>query len=309
MYLVEQAGGYTLIDTAMGTNEAFIVLDQGLSSIGAAWTDIKRIVVSHLHPDHTGLVPRLRELSKAPVLMNRQDAILLDQVTGGPAKAEELRRVLVRGGVERNLADAVTATYTKIASAFPRFQPDQFLDDGERLNSRIGPWRVIITPGHAPGHLCLYNSDRKLLFSGDQVIEDITPHIGWLPGRDSLAEFLESLERLSKLEVETILPSHGQPFSGLKPWIERAVRHHEDRCRQLEELLAGGAQTVAELVASVWRRTLRPLDYQLGFTEILSHLEYLAARGRVFAEGKPVERWSARAVSVHGTFSSAIRKP
>lgn len=294
MYLVDQEGGYTLIDTAMGTNEAFITLDQGLRSIGAEWTEVKRIVVSHLHPDHTGLAPRLRELSKAPVLMNRQDAILLDQVTGGPGKAEELRGVLLRGGVDWNLADAVTATYTKIAGAFPRFQPDQFLNDGERLSSRIGPWRVIITPGHAPGHLCLYNSDRKLLFSGDQVIEDITPHIGWLPGRDSLAEFLESLDRLSQLEVETILPSHGPPFTGLKPWIERTVRHHEDRCRQLEGLLAGGPQTVAELVAAVWRRPLRPLDYQLGFTEILSHLEYLAARGRTFAEGKPVERWRAR---------------
>lgn len=292
VYLAAQCDGYMLIDTAIGTNDAFIALDQGLKSIGIAWTQVRRIVISHLHPDHTGLVPRIRELSQASVLMSRDDSILLDQVTGGNAKAEELRSALARGGVDSALAETVTATYIKIVRAFPRFQPDEFLRDGEALATRLGTWRVILTPGHAPGHVCLFNEDRKLLFSGDQVIEDVTPHIGWLPHRDSLGEFLESMERLKELDVDTILPSHGAPFTGLRAWIDRAVRHHEDRCRQLEMSLREGSRTVAQLVASVWPRDLRPLDYQLAFTEILSHLEYMAARGRVFASGKPVERWN-----------------
>ena len=292
VYLLAQNNGYTLIDTAIGTNDAFIALDQGLKSIGAEWAAVKRIIVSHLHPDHTGLVPRLRELSKAPVLMNRQDAVLLDQVTGGPAKAEELRSVLVRGGVETAFADAVTATYIKIARSFPRFEPDEFLHDGDALETSLGTWKVILTPGHAPGHVCLYNAEHRLLFSGDQVIEDITPHIGWLPDRDSLGEFLESMERLAELDARMILPSHGVPFSGLRPWIERTVRHHEDRCRQLEQLLRPGPQTVAQLVAAIWKRDLKPFDYQLGFTEILSHLEFLRSRGRISSQGKPVELWT-----------------
>lgn len=293
VYLVAQQGGYTLIDTAIGTNDAFVALDQGLETIGVEWKQIRQIVISHLHPDHIGLAPRLRELSKAPVLMNRHDSILLDQITGGSAKSEELRSALLRGGVPLEFAEGVTAAYDKIARVFPRFKPDQFLKDGDALQTDIGEWQVIITPGHSPGHLCLYNRDQGLLFSGDQVIEEITPHIGWLPDRDSLAEFLQSMDRLSRLDVRLILPSHGLPFSGLQPWVERTVKHHEDRCRQLEILLAGGPQTTAQLVASIWKRQLPPLDYQLGFTEILSHLEYLAARHRVVLEETPVQKWRA----------------
>ena len=92
---------------------------------------------------------------------------------------------------------------------------------GEEIPTAIGPLEVLWTSGHSPGHVCLYSRERKLLFSGDQILENITPNIAWHPGRDMLGDFLESLRRLADLEVDLILPRARRAFFG-PPRLDRA---------------------------------------------------------------------------------------
>jgi glyoxylase-like metal-dependent hydrolase (beta-lactamase superfamily II) len=127
----------------------------------------------------------------------------------------------------------------------------------------------------------LYGRERRVLFSGDQMLELISPNIGWHPERDPLSEYLTSLQDLERLEIDLILPSHGAPFSGHREWIQRTVEHHEERCHRILALLAAAPKTAAALVEQLWDRPLDPFHYRFAVFEVLAHLEYLERQNRV----------------------------
>jgi len=155
------------------------------------------------------------------------------------------------------------------------------LAGGEKIPVADGVLEVLWTPGHTPGHVCLYDRQRRVLFSGDQILELISPNIGWHPGRDPLHEFLTSLEELEKLDIELILPSHGMPFSGHREWISKTMDHHRDRCNRILALLNGSPKTAATIVDGLWDRTLTPFHYRFAVFEVLAHLEYLERQEKV----------------------------
>jgi glyoxylase-like metal-dependent hydrolase (beta-lactamase superfamily II) len=152
---------------------------------------------------------------------------------------------------------------------------------GEQLETALGPLEVVWTSGHSPGHICLYSRERKLLFSGDQILENITPNIAWHPGRDMLAEFLDSLAALALLDIDLILPSHGEPFSGHRAWISETVGHHQERCDEILNLLVESPRTAHQLVGQMWRRELSPINHHFAIFEVLAHLEHLKRQGKV----------------------------
>jgi len=140
---------------------------------------------------------------------------------------------------------------------------------------------LISTPGHSPGHICLYSPDLKVLFSGDHILNEITPNISWHPGSDALGDYLESLERVGRLEIEHIYPAHGAPFSGHREWIRETAAHHARRCDEIIAAVAGGANTAHEIVGRLWTRPLDPIHHHFAVFEVLAHLEYMQRQGRI----------------------------
>ena len=88
------------------------------------------------------------------------------------------------------------------------------MEGGERIAVKSGLLEVVHTPGHAPGHLCLFSPEKRFLISGDHLLKAITPNIAWRPEEDMLARYLESLEAMKPLDVDWVIPSHGKPFQG-----------------------------------------------------------------------------------------------
>ena len=132
--------------------------------------------------------------------------------------------------------------------------------------------------------LTFYNADARILISTDALLERITPHIGVHPfyGGDPLSEYLESLGRLGRLEVERILPSHGDPFGGHAECIEAVQRHHARRLDKIHGVVDGN-----ELHAYA-------IDRRFAMAEALSHLEHLRRSGRVErSQPDGVAYWSA----------------
>jgi len=156
---------------------------------------------------------------------------------------------------------------------------------GEELPTALGPLEIVWTSGHSPGHICLYSRPHRLLFSGDQIIENITHNIGWHPGRDMLAECLESLDRLAALDIDLILPSHGDPFSGHRAWIAETVGHHRERCDEILNLLEQSPRTAHQMVGVMWRNRLSPINHHFAIFEVLAHLEHLRRQGKVGHRG------------------------
>jgi glyoxylase-like metal-dependent hydrolase (beta-lactamase superfamily II) len=185
------------------------------------------------------------------------------------------------------MAAAIRRALAPVQRCFRPLRPTRRLEGGESFDALHGEWRIVHTPGHAPGHVCLYDPVRRLLLSGDHVLEHISPNIGWMPGIDALGEYLASLDTLAALDVDLILPSHGAPFTGLKGWIAATRSHHQERSGNVLSALDAGPRTAHEVVLTLWTRELSPFHYRFALFEALAHLEYLRRQGRVLVDRTP----------------------
>lgn len=147
------------------------------------------------------------------------------------------------------------------------------------------------TPGHAPGHLCLFERSRGLLFAGDHVLLFTTPNVskyGQVGGPNPLNEYLTSLRKIAALPVKLVLPSHGPAFTHL---AERAIEienHHHQRALAVYGALDGKALTPFEVSGIIpWSTNGVPWEklpifmQQMAMAETVAHLDYLQSEARV----------------------------
>jgi len=109
--------------------------------------------------------------------------------------------------------------------------PDVTLNGGEEVTAGDFTFRVLWTPGHSPGHICLYEPARKVLLSGDHILPGITPNVGLHPqsGTDPLGDYLRSLKEIRKMDISLVLPGHEEPFADVGKRIGELIRHHQQR--------------------------------------------------------------------------------
>ena len=281
VHLLKLKTGWLLIDCGMETDEAFETLRGALEQRGIAWCDIRQILLTHMHPDHMGMAARLLELTGAELAMHEAEAQHLKMVREGGQRLPWLVEAYSQAGVPEALEAKMEEHFFHIRKNFHALAPDRLLSGGEEFQTAIGRLVVCWTSGHSPGHVCLHSPERKLLFSGDQILPGITPNIAWHPGRDMLAEFLESLDRLAALDVDVVFPGHGEPFSGHRTWITETIGHHRQRCVEIVELTRKSPRTVHSMVGDLWRRSLSPINHHFAVFEVLAHLEYMQRQGRV----------------------------
>jgi len=281
VYLVRLADGCLLIDCGMDTEPCFAALERAVEGIGITWKDIRQILLTHVHPDHIGLAPKLLRLTGARLALHREDLEYLDELSAHHEYQIWSTDVLRAAGVAEEIIAQIGVASSEVGKSFHKLEPDVVLQGGERIPSAIGDLEVIWTPGHSPGHVCLYGRERRVLFAGDQMIERISPNIGWHPGHDPLAEYLASLDRLARLEIDLVLPAHGSPFSRHREWIRKTAEHHAERCARILAALDGRTKSAADLVPGLWERPLLPFHYRFAIFEILAHLEHLERQGRV----------------------------
>jgi len=293
VWLVRLETGWLLIDTGMRTDSCFDALARALEGLSVEWRDIRHILLTHIHPDHMGLASRLIGLTGASLDLHRADHELLAHVTNTDRHREWQQEVLTSAGVSPEMRALVHSAMFEIQQSFDLLTPDRLLSGGEAIPIAHGLLEVIWTPGHSPGHVCLYDRERRVLISGDHILEHISPNIGWQPGHDALGEFLSSLDNIAALNVDLILPSHGAPFTGHREWVRKTQEHHAERCARIVELIDGGATTAHLIAEKLWNRHLSPFHYRFAIYEVMAHLEYLERRSVLLADrADSVYHWS-----------------
>jgi glyoxylase-like metal-dependent hydrolase (beta-lactamase superfamily II) len=298
VYLLRDGAGFTLIDTGLQTDESRQALNQKLAEMTVPVDDISRILITHIHPDHFGLAGELRDRSGAELVIHRLEVALMEPRY---ARAEDLVHDVAEW-LSKNGVPPAEAEFLKSASMAARefvsvVEPDTLLEGAERLPLGSSELLVVWTPGHSPGHCCFYWPDRRILFSGDHLLPKISPNIGLHPqsGADPLDDYIQSLQRIQSLAIDTVLPAHGDPFQDHGNRIGTIIQHHEDRKRALLEL-ANAPKSGWELAGLLFQgiRDRNVFQQRLALQETLAHCQSLAMDGRLRKQvSRDLVTWAA----------------
>ncbi len=290
-YVIKTDEGYTLIDCGWDTPDALEALRKGLDKLDIKLEDIRRLVITHNHPDHYGLAGRLVQLAKCGVTMHHLDAVHIESryVNLGPLQEEMERWLRIHGGPPNELMAMVKGSEA-ILNRINIAKPDIEVSGGERIPAGKLEWEIIWTPGHSVGHICLYERTRKTFMSGDHILNPISPSVGLHAESmgNPLADYVNSLENIRDLDVEMVLPAHGDEFPGFRERIDELLAHHRERLAEVCDVLARRADQTAYEVASQMHWNLPekwdhwpPFMRRMALTEALAHLELLFNRGEV----------------------------
>jgi glyoxylase-like metal-dependent hydrolase (beta-lactamase superfamily II) len=288
LWALEDGDGWTLVDTGMQTSE-----------IAAAWESVlagplggrpvKRVICTHMHPDHIGMAGWLTRRFDCPFWMTRLEYVtcrMLVADTGREAPVDALRFYHAAGWKAANLEHykARFGGFGKMVYALP----DSYhrVSHGDRLRIGEHDWHAVVGRGHSPEHLCLYCPELRLFISGDQVLPKITPNVSVFPTEpdaDPLKDWLESLAMIREVVTDDVfvLPSHNEPFHGLHARITQLIEGHE---RSLERLLDAlrEPKTASDVFSLLFRRPVSDdAVLQMATGESLAHLNCLMMRGSV----------------------------
>jgi glyoxylase-like metal-dependent hydrolase (beta-lactamase superfamily II) len=279
VYLVEGCDGWTIIDTGYDYLKGRKVWEKGTRQVGLDLKrDVERIVVTHFHPDHLGLARWLQEWSRPPVYMLEDGIQHSREVWNDPDHASFAEH-LIGGGMDQALAERAAAQMRAKLSLPGEILP---LQEGEKIELGAGVARVLHAPGHADYQVMLHDWGRKVLFSADHVMLEITPNIGLWPdtkGRP-LARYLESLSSLRGLDADLVLPGHGPLFHDFDGRVDELLLHHEERLDLMHRTLGDEPRTPFAVSREVFRYSLSLYERCFALAETLAHLEYLVSEGR-----------------------------
>jgi len=288
VYALRDDDGWTVVDTGWSTRR-----------IRGLWADlqvgplegapVKRVLVTHHHPDHVGLAGMFIELG-AQLIMTRtawlmaRMLVLDKQDRPTPETLQFWRRggmdpvLLAKRANERpfNFADTVAP----LPLGYARIKGGDVLHIGGRT------WDVRIGHGHAPEQATLWCRDDALIIGADQLLPGISPNLGVYatePDADPVADWLESCEAFlpHATDDQLVLPGHKLPFTGLPHRLRQKINNHHGALARLRAHLAVAPRIASDCFAPLYKRQIDEGTYGLALVEAVGHLNHLLALGEV----------------------------
>ena len=289
LYFIESRGETILIDCGWNTDDSLLALREQLGENGTEITEIDNLLLTHAHPDHCGLGGRLKELTGCTIWMHEAETSFINSRKDPEAFLGRMSEWLGRHGVDKDGREELERSSMPMRFFASLFETDNVVKGGEEIAVGDFSFQVIWTPGHSPGHICLYERNHKLLLSGDHVLPQITPNVSLHPqqSQNPLGDFLASLDRVAELDVERVLPAHEWDIDWFKKRIDEMRDHHRERLGDMLEAVGGEGSATATDVAKRIEWTTGSYDSFPSFMrraaigEALSHLVYLASEGEL----------------------------
>lgn len=296
-YLLRDGDGWTLVDAGLHYEPGVVAWHAAFATLGIGPRDIRRIVLTHAHPDHYGMAGWLQQQSDAPVLLSAEERTFAEMHWHAHASADEATAALFGAhGMPEALVSTILRDIGALrAMAQPVPAHSAPIAPGDVLQVGRRRFVAVATPGHSEGHLALYCADERLLICGDAVLMRISPHVGLWPNSrpDPLGAFLGTLDELARLDVALALPGHGALISDLAGRAAELAAHHAQRLDVVLQAVGAGSSAF-EVCGRVFALgELSTHQVRFAMAETLAHLVRLVETGRLArAAGAPV--WFTR---------------
>jgi len=275
--------GDTIVDTGIGDATTRELWDRILTG-----RDVRRIVLTHYHPDHAGNAAWLCEKFGAEFWTTQGEYLTAHAVraSGAGYTTEAVLEVFRKNGLDPERAKTMGGRGNRYAALVPEFPLSyRRIIEGDRVKMGGHEWRAFIGHGHAPEHLSLYCEALNVVIAGDMLLSTISTNVSvWSidPEGDPLRLFLESLKRYRELpENVLVLPSHGKPFRGAHTRVAELENHHQAHFAKLIEALKDKTLSAGELLGLLFRRPLDAHQTFFAMGEAIAHLHYLYYAGRL----------------------------
>lgn len=302
LYLFEVAGKKVLIDAGYSPEEWKKVLYSAFADLSddssISIKDIDYCIISHEHTDHIGLVkdfkqdnPNIKICMHEFVYEIAKLNLDEENFRGFEDRTKEMADMIVKYGLGEREGNFLAQMFSSRPMHIDYIKPDLILhDNDEIIDNKL---KIIFTPGHALGHICIFDKEKKYLFSGDHILSRITPHIGMfgIPKsieqnpkydfQDILDTYLKSLDRIDDLNPKIIFPGHQKIIYNPHERITEIKNHHQNRLYEISLAIKDKWLTPYEVSRIHFGEELDELNSILALSEVLGHFIYLEKRSKV----------------------------
>jgi glyoxylase-like metal-dependent hydrolase (beta-lactamase superfamily II) len=289
-FLLPDGEQVDMIDCGMSSQESFALIAAALREVAGPRARLRRLVVTHIHPDHYGGAGEMTRRYGADLYLHRLEVPMVHpRYLEIEQLVEEVGRYLQVHGVPDAEADFLKNASRGFRQFVKPALPVLQLDGTEVVELGRRRLRVEWTPGHSPGHVCLYDADARVLFAGDQLLPNASPNVGLHPQStpNPLDDYLAGLRRVVELEPSLVLPAHGRPFPSAAERAAELLEHHRRRKDQMVELIGAGELNGWQVATAVWGVRENLHEMRMALQEGLAHLQSLSLEGRLEKRARP----------------------
>jgi glyoxylase-like metal-dependent hydrolase (beta-lactamase superfamily II) len=296
-YLIED-DPLTLVDVGPNSGKALDELERALGAHGHRIEDLERIVITHQHIDHLGLVDILARRSQAEICALDLLAPVIEDFASEAERDDELAEALMlRHGIPRDVVTALRSVTRSFRAWGSSTKVTTRLADGGTLEFADRKLQVLHRPGHSPSDTIFHDAERRELIGGDHLLARISSNplisrpLGGKSGEPgggrprALITYMRSLRETREMELDVVLPGHGEPVTDHRALIDERFSLHERRANKIAGLIEEEPRSAYEIAQQLWGNVAVTQAY-LTLCEVLGHVDLLLEEGRVVeAEG------------------------